>query len=291
MRVRSTDIHAFDWKRVRVPGVACGATRPFLLRAPGSWGDAFVISARFPWWPAVVVGSGWNDVGYGDIDGDGRDEAVLDLDCSNAGGTAAGQLAFASVVYALRGHTLSSVGVVAPRQPLTLGAHAPIVSSRIRSRSVVAVERWYGPYDGDCCGSGIARTLWKLVGGKLAPVETKIIRPVWTSSVQISAVVAEPVERELDADRRTTVVVQQPFRLDLTLNNFGGVKRDAKITLTIHGQSSSPVERTLTIDRLPFERTVSFTKLGHLPKGKAIAILAIHEPGAYPVRYPLKLIH
>jgi hypothetical protein len=87
-----------------------------------------VRSARFPWWPAVVVNTAWNGVRYGDLDGDGRDEAVVDVVCSNAGGTAAGQLAFSSVVFAARGRSLRSIGT-SRRGSRSIRARATCLSS------------------------------------------------------------------------------------------------------------------------------------------------------------------
>jgi hypothetical protein len=95
MPIASPDLRAVDWRRVLVPGAACGATQPIRLDPRSEWGDAFVRSAARPWWSAVEVAAGPTGVRYGDLDGDGRDEAALVVVCSNAGGTAAGQLAFA----------------------------------------------------------------------------------------------------------------------------------------------------------------------------------------------------
>jgi hypothetical protein len=165
MPLASPNLRAVDWRRVLVPGAACGATHPIRLDPRSDWGDAFVRSAVHPWWPAVVVGTGWNGVRSGDLDADGRDEAALDVACSNAGGTAAGQLAFSNGIYAARGRSLRSLGIVTPRQPLYAAAtHVPLVWAEIRRGKVVAHESWYGPHDGTCCASG--RTIWRFETGR-----------------------------------------------------------------------------------------------------------------------------
>jgi hypothetical protein len=162
---------------VLVPGAACGATQPIRLDPRSDWGDAFVRSAARPWWPAVEVAAGPTGIRYGDLDGDGRDEAALVVVCSNAGGTAAGQLAFANVIYAARGRSLRSIGIVTPRQPLGGAAtHVPLVWSEIRGRKVVAHEAWYGPRDGDCCASGRATTIWRLENRTLRAGPTVVER-------------------------------------------------------------------------------------------------------------------
>jgi hypothetical protein len=174
MRITSDDLDAVDWRNVVLPGAACGATYPIRTRG-NDWGAAFVRSAVFPWWPAVVVST--DAVHYGDLDGDGRDEAVLNLNCSNAGGTAAGQLAFAAVLFAVRGRWLQSIGIVTPRQPLNpTSSHVPVMSAELRRGSVVAHEAWYGPNDGSCCASGQARTIWLYENGRLRPAKTIVER-------------------------------------------------------------------------------------------------------------------
>jgi hypothetical protein len=138
---------------------------------------AFVRSAVRPWWPAVDVVTGWDPVRYGDLDADGRDEAVLNVSCSNGGGTAAGQLAFASVVFAARGRWLRSIGIITPRQPLDGEAiHVPIVRTEIRGPKLIGYEAWYGPKDGTCCASGRATTVWTYQNGALHAGRTTIER-------------------------------------------------------------------------------------------------------------------
>jgi hypothetical protein len=80
-RIGSPDLHSLDWRTVALPGGA-------LIHA-----DVDLL-----WWNPVVVSS-WSRPVFGDLDGDGRDEAALDVDCANGGGTAAGQLAFSEVVF------------------------------------------------------------------------------------------------------------------------------------------------------------------------------------------------
>jgi hypothetical protein len=171
LRVGSRDLHAVDWGSVTLPAVVCGATDPIHLRH----GTAFVHSASKPWWPAVLVQTG--PVSYGDLDGDGRDEAAVGVDCNNGGGMAAGQLGFSSVIFSTRAGRLRVLGVVAPRQPLDLEAsHVPLLGRvEILTGKVIAQEAWYGPHDGTCCPSGRAATVWRYTKGTLRPSRTVVV--------------------------------------------------------------------------------------------------------------------
>src|SRR5438105_3574698 len=104
----SLDLHKADWGDVALPGSVCGARSPIHL----DHGEAVIASAR--WLPLrrVHVDSGWSRPTYGDLDGDGHEEAALVTDCNNGGGTAGGVLAYAQVVFAAVGNSLLVVGVV-----------------------------------------------------------------------------------------------------------------------------------------------------------------------------------
>ena len=53
---------------------------------------------------------------FGDLDGDGRDEAALSVVCANGGGTAGGQLAFSAVIFKAVGRSFRVIGIVTPPQ-------------------------------------------------------------------------------------------------------------------------------------------------------------------------------
>jgi hypothetical protein len=167
--VNATNIRAVDWSDVSVPGSVCGAEKPIRLHD----GGAVVESAVEPWWPAVGVNS-WLKTSYGELAG--RQVAVIYLYCSNRGGTADGELAFAAVVYTLKAHTLSVLGVLTPRQPLSPNASQVPSLSRvtIRAGEVIAQEYWYAPGAGPAGEGQFARTFWKLRGGVLTPVRTVV---------------------------------------------------------------------------------------------------------------------
>jgi hypothetical protein len=176
-RIGSPDLHSLDWRTIALPGGACGSIRPIRPHRY-EYGPAALIRPRVDlvWWNPVVVYS-WSKPVFGDLDGDGRDEAALGVDCANGGGTAGGQLAFSEVVFRAVGPSLRVVGILTPRQPLEPEAHVPLIHVvAIERGRVVVSEAWYGPSDGDCCASGRARTIWTYAAGRLRPTRTTILR-------------------------------------------------------------------------------------------------------------------
>lgn len=167
----ATSIRAVHWADVAVPGSACGGYQPIHLHR----GNAYTHGVVEAWWPAIAV-YGAREGHYGQLDG--GPVATVSVVCANNGGTADGQLDFAAVVYTLKAGVLSVIGVLTPRQPLSLDTpHVPILGAvTIRNGEAIASEAWYGPDDGTAGASGQARTIWKLAGGFLRPFRTIIIR-------------------------------------------------------------------------------------------------------------------
>jgi len=170
----SLDLHAVNWRNATIPGVVCGAAGPIRLHAA----TAVVHSTRFAGWPLVEVDTLWQGsrVVYGDLDGDGADEAALIVYCNNGGGTADGQLAFAAVVYTAGRHVPRVLGVVTPQVRGNLGDHVPLLEVSIRRGEVVSHEFFYGTADGTCCASGRATTIWRYVDGRLRVASVKVTK-------------------------------------------------------------------------------------------------------------------
>ncbi len=163
-------IHSVSWSSVAVPGSVCGAKAPIHLRD----GQAVISSTRWPGVRKVSVGT--EPPVYGDLTGSGQDVASLGIVCSNGGGTAAGQLAFAQVVYGFTGSKLGVVGILTPRHRAAKDAHAPLLTAKIVRGAVRATEYFYGPQDGDCCPSGRATTVWLYIHGGLMPQATVVTK-------------------------------------------------------------------------------------------------------------------
>jgi hypothetical protein len=168
---RAQSLRGLDWANTTLPGAVCGATQPIHLHHD----VAFVRSTLYPWFPRIEVGAG--DVAYGDVDGDGREEASVIVDCSNGGGTADGQLAFSAVVLTAKANAVHVLGLVTPRQPFDPAVpHVPLLRVELRRGEVISHEFWYGPHDGTCCQSGRATTVWRYVHGHLRPGRTVVTR-------------------------------------------------------------------------------------------------------------------
>jgi len=166
------DIRKVAWREVAVPGAICGAKEPIRLHN----GRAVVASSRWRAVPRVTVTAGWNPLVYGNLDGIGQDEAALVVGCSNGGGTASAYLAFAQVIFAVKGRALRVVGVVVPQQRQRPNTLPTLLTVRIARGKVIAHEAWYGPKDGTCCPSGRTTTVWRYVRGTLRAGAPRVTR-------------------------------------------------------------------------------------------------------------------
>ena len=291
-RVPSTDLHAIDWRKVTLPGGACGSSRPIRFRE-ARYGPRALIrpDVDLLWWNPVVVSS-WSRRTFGDLDGDGRDEAALQISCANGGGTAAGQLAFSAVVFKALGRSMRVVGIVTPRQPLDpQTAHVPLIRvTKIARGRVMVSEAWYGPFDGSCCASGRARTVWRYSRGKLRPARTSVVQQPWTSPLHIYDVVVEPGTRELSPFALTRLVAGPNLRFIVTVNNEGDATRqNVQVTLRL-AQPSGAIVKTKTIRRIrswPDDPpAVIFRNFGPLRlQAKTTLTIEIAGPGTNPLRY------
>jgi len=164
------DLHRFDWNRAQLPGSVCGADHSIELHSGYATFDS-------PRWPALSpIEAARGSVVYGDLNGGGEDAAALQIVCVNLGGTAAGQLAFAVVVYSAGLRAPTELGVLTPR--LRSGRnHVPILMpARITRDRVVVSELYYGPHDADCCPTGRATTVWLFKAGTFRPAPTVVQR-------------------------------------------------------------------------------------------------------------------
>jgi hypothetical protein len=179
-RLKASDLHAVDWADATVPGSVCGATHSIRLHrslarvAQRRWSRRYH-TAAWPAWPRVTVEAGWDRVVYGDLDGDGEDEAALGVGCSNGGGTADSFLAYARVIFTAAANSPRVIGVITPQKqpPNELPT---LVTVAIRRGEIVAHEAWYGPNDGTCCPSGRSRTIWMYNKERLIPTSTVVER-------------------------------------------------------------------------------------------------------------------
>jgi hypothetical protein len=180
---RSSDVHQVDWANVTLPGSVCGASHAIHLHrhlavvVSNRWGKRWR-SAAWPAWPRVTVDAGWNPVVYGDIDGDGKDEAALVVGCNNGGGTAGGFLAYAQVIFTAGKKSPRVFAILTPQQRPYPNVLPTLLQVTIRRGEVIAHEAWYGANDGTCCPSGRSTTTWRYANGTLRPVKVRACRAV-----------------------------------------------------------------------------------------------------------------
>jgi hypothetical protein len=169
------DLRRANWREVVVPGRVCGTGKPVQLREKDA--AALAHSTRWPQYRRIIVAGSSRPDAYGDLNGDGHDEAALQVDCANLGGTAGGQLAFAVVVYRPGRHVPVPIAVLTPQIRGDRHFHVPLIYAKaIAQGRVVTMEAFYGPRDGDCCASGLARTVWHLRGDRPVPASTVVLR-------------------------------------------------------------------------------------------------------------------
>ncbi|MCP2241692.1 hypothetical protein [Lentzea aerocolonigenes] len=161
----ASDIKAVDWRNSKLPAGFCDVQELVQFRdaegtgSSGRWGQVHLFAAYDP-----------KRVVYGDIDGDGNDEAAVDVGCDNGGGTASGQLAFGYAVVTVRNGSLEVVGEVSSTTMRDDSPHVPLLSEpRFDKGSITVKESWYRPSDATCCPSGEARTTWRLSDSTLKP--------------------------------------------------------------------------------------------------------------------------
>ncbi len=175
VHLASSDLHRVDWSDATLPAQVCGASQPIRL----SHKPTFVHSALWPWWATVQVsGAGKAVYGMLALGGSPQPVAAVGVMCSNAGGTADGQLRSSYVVFRAMGDSLRVVGILTPRQPLNpQTSHVPLLYGlRFNADRIIVKEAWYGPDDGTCCSSGRAVTTWRYVAGRLHANRTVVKR-------------------------------------------------------------------------------------------------------------------
>jgi hypothetical protein len=155
------DLRELDWAKVPIPGAFCGV--PGLVRLEDNPAKA----TSDTWGPVHLYRS--EKVVYGDVKGDRRSEAAVGVDCNNGGGTAAGQLAFAFVVFeGVRGR-LVPIGTITPRKNPPNQLPTVLSKLELQRGRITAHEAWYRPSDSTCCPTGTAVTTWTVKGDHLVP--------------------------------------------------------------------------------------------------------------------------
>jgi len=158
-----SNLRAVDWTIATVPGEFCDI--PGLVTFLD--GEATVTSLNWGEVHADIVPEATR---YGDLDGDGVDEAAVSVGCDTGGGTGAGQLETGYVVVRESGGVLRSIGTITPQlQPADAPNATRMGGVGFSIGQLVVNEIWYRSGDATCCPTGEAETTWTFRNGGLEP--------------------------------------------------------------------------------------------------------------------------
>lgn len=118
--------------------------------------------------PPVPAISGYaatvrGDVGYGDLDGDGREEALIRVESGGTAGTI--------------GFLLYREGELRPELVTVMPGYK--VFPRIEDRYLVVTQPFYFGFEGNCCPTAALKTTYGLANDRLAVMDTPELAPVW----------------------------------------------------------------------------------------------------------------
>jgi hypothetical protein len=181
------DVHAVEWTTIAAPGEACQTAGQIQLHDEVAYGGVHYGTALVPdeqrglpeppyatGGPKYVRIDYTGGVTYGDLNGDGRDEAAVPLWCSNGGGTADGALLYSLAMFTGQTGTLQLVGLITAQQQLVDELPTLLSNPKLTTGAVVVQEAWYGPHDSTCCPSGQAVSTWAYTSGQLRPESTAV---------------------------------------------------------------------------------------------------------------------
>lgn len=164
VHIPAADLHRSKLTSVRVPAALCGTSGDFTLRN----GSASGIPSRYGPLDAGTTGK----VVYGDLDGDGHDEAAIDVYCNYSGGNGVPGQGY--VIITGQGGKPAPLGVVTAQRQTPQTFTSAVETIAISHNRIEATEDWYHPDDADCCPSGRAHTTWTYSPGKLTPGKPRI---------------------------------------------------------------------------------------------------------------------
>lgn len=117
------------------------------------------------------------NVQYGDIDGDGVDEAALHVNCSNGGGTGGGELRFDLFIYRVTDERLDLIDVLRTLDVEDDQLPSLPGDAQLGDGSIIVPSAYYGPSDGTCCPTGRATTTWRYDGTRLVLDTVRVTKP------------------------------------------------------------------------------------------------------------------
>jgi hypothetical protein len=157
------DLRSVEWASSTLPGDFCDVSGLLVLQA----GEVAAESAT---WGEVLVEVLPDENSYGDIDGDGREDAAVAVLCDSGGRTGSSVLRYGFIVVADHDSQLEAIGAVVPQvQPEDAYAATELSVIEMGDGRIVVDEHWYRHEDATCCPTGRATTKWTLQNGQLQP--------------------------------------------------------------------------------------------------------------------------
>ncbi|MFI5814966.1 hypothetical protein ACIA7S_28905 [Streptomyces sp. NPDC051643] len=155
-----------DWLSVEIPGTLCRSRKAIRLHS----GTAINVPSDFNGPKSNMpqdVSAHTDEIFYGDITGDDRDEAALPVLCANHDSTAAGQRAMGILVFDGGAQRLSLLGTLTSRKP-RLGEPPNLLRvEQMKQGGITVKDSFYLADDSNCCPSGEATETWVHRKGRL----------------------------------------------------------------------------------------------------------------------------
>jgi hypothetical protein len=178
----AASIRSTDWANATVPAAPCAGAGSVTLHdgfgvvSSERWTDAWQ-GRKPPTVPGQVEIEVYADDGivYGDVDGDGVDEAAVHVWCTNGGGTSGGQLAQNVVVFQGDAEFREVLGVLPMVHQTSLGATYGRVE-QIGGGTVTITEYIHGPDDPQSFPTGTAETVWAYDGNGFVQSSSRITK-------------------------------------------------------------------------------------------------------------------
>ncbi|MGW6063180.1 hypothetical protein [Streptomyces sp. NPDC055189] len=153
------DLRAVDWRSAEIPGTLCRSPKAIRLQGGAAVNVPSDFDGPEPDMPQDVA-AGTDEIFYGDITGDDRDEAALPVLCANHNSTAAGQRAMGVLVFDGGAQELRLLGTLTSRKP-RLGEPPNLLKVERMEPGVITVrDSFYRADDANCCPSGKAMETW-----------------------------------------------------------------------------------------------------------------------------------
>ncbi|NBE53344.1 hypothetical protein [Streptomyces boluensis] len=148
------DLRDLDWARTSVPGDFCDVAGLITFKSGRAW-------AQSKTYGKIHAENVPDQVTYGNVLGDSRVEAAMQVGCDNGGEMGSGRLVWAYLVFSSEQGQLKVVGTLTPQQDPPGFAVSTFEKVELSPGRVTAYENWHREdSDALCCPTGKAVTTW-----------------------------------------------------------------------------------------------------------------------------------